>query len=124
MASLLAMRSVVGHGPTGLVTFVTVARVAQFLAVPNNRSLFKAMFSASQPTGGLTSEQAVWAHNNTQPTHPVTAVYLSEGSPMLDFPYVHDNQEFSQTARARGFRPRTARPGWAAGDPEPGAAHS
>jgi Ca-activated chloride channel family protein len=88
MASLLAMRSVVGHGPTGLVTFVTVARVAQFLAEPDNHALFKAMLSASQPTGGLTSEQAVWAHNNTDASHPVNAVYLSEGSPMLDFPYV------------------------------------
>jgi Bacterial extracellular solute-binding protein len=88
MASLLAMRSVSGHGPAGLVTFVTVARVSQFLAEPDNNALFKAMLSASQPTGGLTSEQAVWAHNNTDSSHPVTAVYLSEGSPMLDFPYV------------------------------------
>ena len=88
MASLLAMRSVVGHGPTGLVTFVTVARVAQFLAEPDNNALFKAMLSATQPTGGLTSEQAVWSHNNTDASHPVNAVYLSEGSPMLDFPYV------------------------------------
>ncbi len=88
MASLLAMRSVVGHGPAGLVTFVTVARVAQFLSVPDSNALFKAMFSAVQPTGGLTSEEAVWTHNNADPTRPVTAVYLSEGSPMLDFPYV------------------------------------
>jgi hypothetical protein len=88
MASLLAMRSVVGHGPTGLVTFVTVARVAQFLSEPDNNALFKAMLSAAQPTGGLVSEQAVWAHNNIDTSHPVNAVYLSEGSPMLDFPYV------------------------------------
>ncbi len=88
MASLLAMRSVSGHGPAGLVTFVTVARGSQFLAEPGNPSLFKAMFATSQPTGGLTYEQAVWAHDKAQPSRPVAAVYLAEGSPVLDFPYV------------------------------------
>ncbi len=88
MASLIAMRSVVGHGQTGLITFVTVARASQFLTEPGDPSLFDAMFSSSQPTGGLTAEQAVWAHNKTEPARAVTAVYLSEGSPVLDFPYV------------------------------------
>ncbi len=103
MASLLAMRSVVGHGPVGLVTFVTVARVAQFLAEPDNDALFKAMLSASQPTGGLTSEQAVWAHNNTDTSHPVNAVYLSEGSPMLDFPYVMTTKDSAKRLALADF---------------------
>ncbi len=38
---------------------MTVARVSQFLAKPGNPSLFTAMFATSQPTGGLTYEQAV-----------------------------------------------------------------
>ena len=103
MASLLAMRSMVGHGAAGLVTFVTVARVSQFLAVPSNKSLFKAMFATSQPTGGLTSEQAVWAHNKAQPTRPVTAVYLSEGSPVLDFPYVTTTKDSAKRLALADF---------------------
>jgi Ca-activated chloride channel homolog len=87
-ATLLAMRAVAGHGQAGLVNFVTAARVAQFLTEPADSSLFRDLFASSAPTGGMTTEQAVWAHNVAQPTRPVVAVYLAEGSPMLDFPYV------------------------------------
>jgi len=87
MASLLALRSVAGHGQAGLVTFVTVARVAQFITEPNDRALLHAMFAGSQPTGGVATEQAVWQYNKAHPRQ-VAAIYPTEGSPVLDFPLV------------------------------------
>lgn len=90
LAALLAMRTVVGHGQAGLVRFVTVARVAQFLTVSTDGSLFDAMFARQGPVpaAGITTEQAVWQHNRAQPAAPVVAAYPAEGSPVLDFPYV------------------------------------
>ncbi len=88
LASLLAMRSVAGHGQAGLVSFVTVARVAQFITEPSERALLHAMFAGSQPTGGVATEQAVWQYNRTHPGQPLAAIYPEEGSPELDFPLV------------------------------------
>jgi hypothetical protein len=93
LAGLLAIRTVVGHGQAGLVRFVTVARVTQFVTEPDDAALFGAMFSSAQPTAGVTAEQAVLVHNKTDPKHPAAAVYPSEGSPVLDFPYVATTQD-------------------------------
>ncbi|MGE5286651.1 MAG: substrate-binding domain-containing protein [Micromonosporaceae bacterium] len=92
LAGLLAMRTVVGHGPAALVKFVTVARVTQFITEPTDSSLFSSMLTATKPTAGITAEQSVLAHNKADPQHPVVAVYPSEGSPVLDYPYVATTQ--------------------------------
>lgn len=103
LATLLAMRTMVGHGQAGLINFVTVARVAQFLTVPDDSSLFRAMFATSRPTAGLTTEQAVWEHNRAQPTRPAVAVYLAEGSPVLDFPYVPTTADLAKRRAIAAF---------------------
>jgi Bacterial extracellular solute-binding protein len=102
LVGLLAMRTVVGHGTTGLVKFVTVARVSQFLTVPDNGALFGAM-SGARPTAGITAEQSVLAHNKADPQHPVVAVYPSEGSPVLDFPYVTTTQNNTKRPAIASF---------------------
>jgi len=108
LAGLLAMRTVVGHGQAGLVRFVTVARVAQFVTERNDTALFGAMFSGTKPTAGVTAEQSVLVHNKTDPKHPAAAVYPSEGSPVLDFPYVATTQDSAKrlafTAFSRALR--------------------
>jgi hypothetical protein len=109
MAGLLAMRTVVGHGAAGLVKFVTVARVSQFLTVPNDNALFSAM-SRATPTAGITAEQSVLAHNKADPQHPVVAVYPSEGSPVLDFPYVATTQNDSKRLAIASFGQALRRP--------------
>jgi Bacterial extracellular solute-binding protein len=109
MAGLLAMRTVVGHGVTGLVKFVTVARVSQFLTVPNDGALFSAM-SGATPTAGIASEQSVLAHNKADPQHPVVAVYPSEGSPVLDFPYVATTQNNAKSQAFASFAQALRKP--------------
>ena len=103
LAGLLAMRTVVGHGPAGLVKFVTVARVSQFLTEPDDNALFGAMLSGTTPTAGITAEQSVLAHNKVDPQHPVVAVYPGEGSPMLDFPYVATTQNTAKRQAIASF---------------------
>lgn len=110
MAALLAMRAFSGHGRVGLVRFVTIARVAQFITEPNGRAVLRAMFAASVPTGGITTEQAVWQHNRAHRRRPVTAAYLSEGSPLLDFPLVATTKDSAKRLALAAFARALSRP--------------
>ncbi len=110
LASLLAMRAVAGHGPRGLANFITAARVAQFITASSDRAVLRAMFSGSKPAGGIMSEQAVWLHNRDHPDEPATAVYPSEGSPLLDFPVVATTKSSAERLALAAFARAMTRP--------------
>jgi Ca-activated chloride channel family protein len=104
LSALLALRSVVGHGPAALVKFVAAIHVAEYLRTANTATAYAAMQRPSQvPTVIVASEQSVFQHDAADPAAPVVPAYPAGGSVVLDYPYVDTTADPAHRAAVAGF---------------------
>jgi len=104
LSALLAIRSVVGHGPTGLVKFVAAIHVAEFLRTPDTATAYAALARPARvPAVIVVAEQSVFQHDAADPAHPVVPVYPVGGSVVLDYPYAAATADPAHRAAVAAF---------------------
>lgn len=87
LATLLAVRTVLGDAGTSQEELVGAMLSVSRNALPNTQAGFDQMANDAQAAPLFTAtEQEVIAHNKRIPTAPVVALYPSEGTHILEFP--------------------------------------
>lgn len=106
MNALVMARSMLGSSGAGRAKLVSVVRTLQANVAPDTSALFATFRRAKSGTIPLliTSEQSVWSYNTTHRGTPAVAIYPSDGTPSLDYPYVLTTNDSDKVAAAQQFR--------------------
>lgn len=106
MGAMVALKNMLGDGNAALASLTSVVRRLQHGTAPDTGALFGSFGRATHGKRPVvvTTEQSVWAYNNTEPTHPATGVYPVEGSYDLDYPYVLTTSAGPRIAAAQQFQ--------------------
>lgn len=104
MAVLVALQGMLGENRTGLTSLTAMIRRLQNRTAPDDNALFASRTTGGRPPVLVTTEQAVWAHNDRSSAHPATGVYPVDGSPYLDYPYVLTTGDAKRLAATEAFR--------------------
>jgi Ca-activated chloride channel homolog len=91
LAALAALReATVGQG--GDITVIAALHRLSATAAPSNNRLLKRLSGGAAARAGPQAfpytEQGVWRYNRSGPPVPLVAVYVRDGSAVLDYPYV------------------------------------
>ncbi|MBX6766750.1 MAG: substrate-binding domain-containing protein, partial [Actinomadura rubrobrunea] len=100
MAALVIAENLLANVPDRLAVFTGLVRAIRENAVP---SVSKALAEAAQGKPGtvLASEQAVFAYNRGGPPYPAAALYPTEGTVWLDYPFTITTGDRDRARAAR-----------------------
>ncbi|MCP2334682.1 substrate-binding domain-containing protein [Actinomadura rupiterrae] len=89
MAGLMVTNTLLNNDPNKDSIFTGIVRTVRESTVPTVQDQFKQFHKGqrSRQPVALSSEQALWKYNRTDPSEPAVALYPSEGTLTFDYPF-------------------------------------
>jgi Ca-activated chloride channel homolog len=104
LGTLLAMHRNAPHGQRGLASYAISLYGFQFHMTTSVSTLVADLLrTGGKPATGVIPEQAVAAQNTAHPGAPLVALYPSEGTVYLDYPYVLTTKDRTRAEAAAAF---------------------